>query len=476
MRARAWLLVVAVFVLMGAPPAAIAGQASRPNIVVIYMDDVSPHDGRLWSDPTLTPTLYNYFVARGLHFQNSVGETPLCCPGRAGLLTGLHTHNHGVISNNALLFHPGMNIGKAMKDAGYASMYIGKYLNKNNRLSAAQWTQHGAGWTYLDAIKGWNGAFYNYTVHTKTGNVRYPTTHSTQMVAERAKMRFQATPAGTPIFAVLSPYNLHKPNVPMPQFANDHRCDSMPRYKPPNYNEADVSDKPPWVQSQPLMTGAKATGWPMVGFCHEMLGIDWLAKQVIDELAVEGRLDNTLLVFTADNGMTWGIHRIGQHKLTPYAAPVPLYMSWKAKWGTDQHEVTDAVSNIDLAPTFCALAGSCHLGPYPTGQTDPDGTSLLPILNDPGGSGLARKGVLESAFNGDRKWHAIRTSPDSDIGFWHYVEWFDGSRELYDLNADPFELTNQASNPAYATVKASLKTKLANLWAEGRTSANPGAF
>ena len=94
--------------LLGAPPAAIAGHAARPNIVVIYMDDVSPHDGRLWSDPTLTPTLYNYFVAHGLHFQNSVGETPLCCPGRAGLLTGLHTHNHGVISNNALLFHPGM--------------------------------------------------------------------------------------------------------------------------------------------------------------------------------------------------------------------------------------------------------------------------------------------------------------------------------------------------------------------------------
>ena len=347
-----------------------------------------------------------------------------------------------------------------MKDAGYASMYIGKYLNKNNRLSAAQWTQHGAGWTYLDAIKGWNGAFYDYTVHTKTGNVRYPDTHSTQMVADRAKMRFQATPAGTPIFAVLSVYNLHKPNVPMPQFANDHRCDSMPRYKPPNYNEADVSDKPPWVQSQPLMTGAKATGWPMVGFCHEMLGIDWLAKQVIDELAVEGRLDNTLLVFTADNGMTWGIHRIGQHKLDALRGPCPAL-----------HVVEGEVGHRTARSDRCRLEhrSRAHLlrfggilppGPYPTGQTDPDGTSLLPILNDPGAADLREKECWKARSTGIASGTRIRTSPDSDVGFWHYVEWFDGSRELYDLNADPFELTNQASNPAYATSRPASRRSL----------------
>jgi hypothetical protein len=97
-----------------------------------------------------------------------------------------------------------MHIGKALKLAGYTTMFIGKYLNRNNYLSEEQWNQHGRGWTYLDAIKGANGAFYDYTVHTKTGNVTYGSTHSTEMVAQRARMHFKATPASSPIFAVLS--------------------------------------------------------------------------------------------------------------------------------------------------------------------------------------------------------------------------------------------------------------------------------
>jgi arylsulfatase A-like enzyme len=242
----------------------------------------------------------------------------------------------------------------------------------------------------------------------------------------------------------------------------------MPRYKPPNYNEADVSDKPPWVQKQPLLTDSYANGWPMVRYCREMLGIDWMVKQVTAELSAEGRLSNTLLVFTADNGSHWGIHRIGQKKLTPYSAPVPLYMSWPAMWGSARHEIGDAVSNIDLAPTFCTLAASCTLGPYPTGQAQPDGKSLVPILNEPAGPGIARQGVLESAFGGERKWHGIRTTPDSDLGNWHYIQWADGSRELYDLDVDPFELENRAGNAAYAEIRKVLAGRLAALWAEGR--------
>ena len=74
-----------------------------PNIVVIYLDDVNPHDGRLWSDPELTPTLHDLFVAHGISFPRAIAETPLCCPARGALLTGLHTHNHNVKVNHA---HP----------------------------------------------------------------------------------------------------------------------------------------------------------------------------------------------------------------------------------------------------------------------------------------------------------------------------------------------------------------------------------
>ena len=462
--------VALLFTSVALPPTSAGALPARPNIVVIYVDDVSTHDGRLWSDPSLTPTLYERFVNSGVHFENAIGETPQCCPGRAGFLTGLHTHNHGVTANDVRLFKPGTHIGKSLKSAGYTTMFLGKYMNKNKFLTPRQWARHGKGWTYFDVIMGTGGDYLGYTIHTKAGDVRYDETHSTEMVAQRALMHIRETPLDTPVFAVLSVFNLHAPNVPIPQFANDARCNAMASYKPPNYNEADVSDKPPYVQKQPLLTDPYADGWPMDGYCREMLGIDWLAEQVVDELAAQGRLENTLLVFTADNGSHWGIHRLGQSKLTPYAAPIPLYMSWPAEWGISQYEVSHVVSNIDLAPTFCALAGSCTLERYPTGQSVPDGKSLLPILNEPATGGIARGGVLESGFAGARTWHGIRTSPDTDIGFWHYVEWADGSVELYDLVADPWEMDSQHSNPKLASVKAELAQRLADLWAEGRVA------
>ncbi len=456
------------------PPAAASSASSavstKPNIVVFYLDDVNPHDGRLWSDASLTPALHHYFVEQGTQFSAAIGETPLCCPGRAGLLTSLHTHNHGVQSNDARLLNPGEHIGRAMKRAGYASMFIGKYLNKNSYLTTAQWQAHGAGWTHLDVIKGYNGQYYGYKVWTKTGMVRYDEDHSTRMVGERAVARMRQTDPGVPVFAILSAYNLHAPNTPMPEFAGDQRCSSVPSWQPPNYNEADVSDKHPFIRALPLLTATD--GWPMAGYCREMLGIDWLVATVTDELEAQGRLDNTLLVFTADNGSTWGMHRMPQKKLVPQAAQVPLAMWWPAEIGTQGGRIHEPVSNIDLGPTFCAIAG-CIMGPYPTGQVAPDGASLLPLI-DGSRTKLARQGVLERAWAGTRTWAAVRTGSTDPLGAWHYVEWEDGFHELYDLEADRWELENRARDASLAAIRASLAERLAELRLEG-VGARPDA-
>ena len=462
------------------PPTSI-GPSDRPNIVVIYLDDVNPHDGRLWGDgpvgnPALTPTLHRYFVEEGIRFENAIGETPLCCPGRAGFLSGLHTHNHGVAQNDVNLFDPTAHIGSALKDAGYTTMWAGKYMNRTNDLNEAAWADHGAGWSYFDAIDSFNGGFYDYVVHTKTGSVAYPELHSTAMIAQRTVANMRNAPAGSPIFAVLSPYNLHAPNTPLPGFASDARCNSMPSWKPANYNEQDVSDKPPYVRQLPLLT--EEDGWPMKKYCREMLGIDWMADKVIDELDAQGRLGNTLLVFTADNGSAWGAHRIGQKKLTPYAAPVPLYMWWAGSDSSSLAVVDDVVSNIDLAPTFCDLAEDCVLGPYGTGQETPDGISLVPLL-DGSVDDLDRDAVLASAWTGDVIWQGLRTTgsnpwtTDSNPrGLWHYVEWDGGFRELYNLATDPARLRNRAGKPHLAAIENSLAQRLAELLLEGRVGQN----
>lgn len=457
--------VSACLLLFGVPSSgALAEDPGPPNIVVFYLDDVSPHDGRLWNDPSRTPAIYKYFIERGIEFENAIGENPMCCPGRANFLTGLHTQNNGVIQNDAQLFDPSVHVGKALKDVGYSTMWVGKYMNLNSSLSPDEWQSHGAGWTYLDAIYGVNGAFNNYTLRTKTGDLEFGTYHSTQMVADRTIMHLRDTPATTPVFAVASIFNLHSPNKPMPEFKDDPRCADMPPWNPPNYNEQDVSDKPAEVRALPLLPDAD--GWPMVGYCEEMLGVDKAVRQITDELAAEGRLDNTLLVFTADNGMAWGAHRFGQQKRMPYTTPVPLYMSWPARWGSSPRAITDHTSNIDLAPTFCDFGG-CVLTDYPGGQTAPDGVSLRPLLNGTAAD-LGRDALLEVSYlPGIVPWQAVRTTALNELGLWHYVEYGTGERELYDLAADPWELDNLAGLSGHDDVMTTLGQRLDELRQEG---------
>ena len=464
------MLVAACLAQVAAPAYTIAddeppGSASQPNIVIFYLDDTSPHDGRLWNDPQITPSIYEHFVANGVHLSNAIGETPLCCPARGALLTGLHTHNHGVKTNDAMLLDPSYVLPGLLQGVGYDTMIIGKYLNKTHLLTTAEWAAHSAPWTHMDvfrnnALKFDEQYFMNWSLFTKEGLLPKNTdTHSTQMVAERAVMRMRETPPDRPIFALLSIYNTHTPNMPMPGF-DFSKCDAMPPWLPGNYDEKNVTDKPSFVKAMPRLKGV---GWPMVAYCQEMLGVDWLVEQVTAELAAQGRLENTLLVFTADNGMTWGAHRIPQEKQWPYSTPVPLYFSWPARWAP--RTVAEHTSDIDLAPTFCDLAG-CTLDAYPHGQTQPDGISLVQLL-DGHVADLGRDVLLESNHQ-KYQWAAVRTTPLYADGLWHYIEWDNGERELYDLAADPWELVNVATKAAYAEIRAGLADRLAALRWEGR--------
>lgn len=452
--------------------------ADKPNIVVFMLDDTNPVDGRLWNNPDLTPTLYDQFVARGINFTNAIDDTSLCCPSRATFLTGLHSFNHGVTRNDATLFQPSESLAVELTKAGYATMLVGKYMNHPEKLTGDLWTQHSAPWSVFDIFTSGNnpndGYFTNYTMTTKDGQVLTPTEHSTQLITERTIAHMQATSPNTPIFAELAVADTHKPNIPMPGFESDPRwsaCESMPPWNPPNYNEADVSDKPPFVRSTPLLP--YANGWPMATMCREMLGVDWMVKQVIDELRAEGRLDNTLLVFTADNGMAWGQHR-QQLKQLPYSTAIPVYMSWPDRWGTQPRKIDEYVSNIDFAPTLCAAAG-CTLGPFPTGQSKPDGVNLLPLL-DGNVRDLGRDALVESEW-AKRPWAAVRTTDESTLGLWHYVEWQSGFRELYNVapDQDPWEMNNLAYQPEYDSLINQLHTRLLELLAEGRPD-TPGTI
>jgi arylsulfatase A-like enzyme len=452
----------------GVAPRLADAPSAKPNVVLFLLDDTNPMDGRLWNNPALTPTLYNMFVAHGITFSNAVDDTPLCCPSRGTLLTGLHSFNHGVTVNDVNLFHPSESIATELGGKGYATMLIGKYMNHTERLTSSQYAKHAAPWSVFDIFTSPfsddEGFFYDYEVTEKDGTVLYPDEHSTQWVTNTAVSAMAATDPDKPLFAYLSIVDTHRPAMPMPQFKDDTRCDSMPPWNPPNYNEADVSDKPGYVRNTKLLK--YPDGWPVVSYCKEMLGVDWMVNQVVTELQNEGRFDNTMFVFMGDNGMSWGQHR-QQLKETPYAVRIPLMISWPARWGTAPRTIDEYISNIDFAPTVCDLAG-CQLGPFPTGQSHADGLSWLPLL-DGTVPNMGRDALVETEWR-IHPWAAVQTTQLSPLGLWHYVEYKSGFKELYDVapGHDPWELDNLASNPAYNSLMATLHDRLIQLLSEGR--------
>jgi arylsulfatase A-like enzyme len=441
---------------------------AKPNVVLFLLDDTNPMDGRLWNNPTLTPTLYQLFVAHGITFTNAIDDTPLCCPSRGTLLTGLHSYNHGVTVNDVNLFHPSESIATELGGKGYATMLIGKYMNHTERLTSSQYAKHAAPWSVFDIFTSPfsddEGFFYDYEVTEKDGTVLYPDEHSTQWVTNTAVSAMAATDPNKPLFAYLSIVDTHRPAMPMPQFKDDTRCDSMPPWNPPNYNEADVSDKPGYVRNTKLLK--YPDGWPVVSYCKEMLGVDWMVNQVVTELINEGRFDNTMFVFMGDNGMSWGQHR-QQLKETPYAVRIPLMISWPARWGTVPRTIDEYISNIDFAPTVCALAG-CEMGPFPTGQDEADGLSWIPLL-DGTVPNMGRDALVETEWR-IHPWAAVQTTQLSSLGLWHYVEYKSGFRELYNVapGQDPWELNNLASNHSYDALMAQLHNRLIQLLSEGR--------
>ena len=472
---------LAPLVLGLAAPAVVAqpgAEAPQPNIVVVMLDDANPHDGRLWSAQTM-PQLNDLVIGRGIRFSDFHGEVPLCGPSRANLLTGQHAHNSGANSNNGAQLDVSTTIAPELEEAGYHTTYVGTYLNGYRRFDRQQTDP--PGWDDFDVINSNQGKYFWYQIRDRDGNVSQHKTaaddYSTDVIADIAVKRIRQAPDDQPLFALIAPFTPHEPNLPAPRHQGDERCRDIEPWAPPNYDEADVSDKPAYVQQQePLGDG----GFDLTAHCESLLAVDEMIGRVGRALAQEGRLDDTVFVFIADNGMTWGEHR-RTAKVSPYATPMPAYVAWPDGRGSEPRDDATTLSMIDFAPTFCELAG-CEMGPYPNGQEAADGLSFAPLLADAPLPSV-REALLHAVpSGGDRPvWWSIRTTADHADGRWHYIENRDGFRELYDISGglcyewsegdpgDPCELDNLLAGQPSAEVEAlarSLSAALAELKVE----------
>ncbi len=460
----------------------------RPNIVVMQTDD------QTLADLAVMKRARSLLQTRGVTFNQMVTPFAICCPSRAAQMSGSYPHNNGVSAN----FPPAggyvpwekksgdKSIGSWLQRAGYYTVHIGKYINGYaypNRDNVAVPT----GWSE------WHGSadpstyqMWGYQLNEPTGSRTYgkfwkqdPATYSTDVYRRKAVkvVRQQARRSG-PFFMQVAFLAPHVETVPLkvgfipqpwvdtddpdPQFGiksipprpaprDRDAFPNMPLAKGPSFNEADVSDKGPFVRDLPLLTDEDIQDLVEDNRRRRrsLLAVDDAVRNIVHTLRATDQLKNTVIVFMGDNGYLLGQHRISMGKYFPYEPALRIPFVMRGPGIRSGADVERLVSLIDVAPTLLDFAGAKAVG------RRPDGMSLRPLLS--GSHGIRKRSVLLSsgpqrAPNGENLplFDGVRTTK---FAWWRYE---DGFEEMYDLRNDPDELTNIAQDPAYADTRDEL--------------------
>ncbi len=420
----------------------------RPNIVFVMTDDM---DEKMLSR---MPTVRSRLMDEGITFGNAFVTQSLCCPSRAAALRGQYSHNHSIMTNDLpeggeMLFRRrGLDestFATWLQDSGYYTGLVGKYLNNTNGDYVPP------GWDEWDGMAG--SAKDRDINHD--GDIRnYPrTTLMTKVYKDESLdfLRRATDEASDPPFMLWA--GTYAPHLPAKYADRDADLyTDTPLPKPPSFNEKDVSDKPEWIRKAARLTPREVETLEEQhrDRLRSLREVDEMVDDILSLLEKRGELGNTYVVFTTDNGLQTGQHRLLK-KATPYeeAAGVPLVIRGP---GVPAGVVRDQlVINNDFAPTFADWADTGTPGFV-------DGRSFAPLLgrDPPTGSGW-RRAILNEQDQRKRfhipDYESVRTRTHL------YVRWKTGERELYDLQVDPYELEsiNKTASPLEV---ARLKTRL----------------
>jgi len=395
------VVIVAAGLLTGVPSNRAAAQGPPWNVVIIMTDDLDVGSLQAAAHPpvptlgSLMPNYVSLFEQQGTVFTNSFVTYSLCCPSRTTFLTGQYAHNHGVLNNEgssggcqAFDGHDDNTLATWLHDApppgNYTTGLVGKYLNgygsgTMSDTGCRKPNYEPAGWTQWHALVNEASKQLGYTINDNgTPFHASPTDfvdYQTKRLQERAfNFINSADGINQKFFLYVAPSAPHLDKgadvICSPTFWGDlHTIRDYPAFEgwagtlslpePPNYDEVDISDKPAFFEQKHI---------PRVDRdCTETIWRDRLeAMKSVDVMigAIAGALqdhhgqnilEDTVLIFTSDNGFYHGEHRL-HGKILGYeeGLRVPLAVRYPGTQGTT---VSDFVLNTDLAPTIAELAG-----------------------------------------------------------------------------------------------------------------------
>jgi arylsulfatase A-like enzyme len=482
---------------------------ARPNIIFIMSDDhgyqaVSAYGSGLNSTPNL-----DRIGDEGIIFRNSFVCNSICAPSRAALLTGKHSHANGHLDNRMRFDSSQVTFPKLLQDAGYQTALIGKWHLKSDP----------TGFDYWNILPG-QGSYYNPDFIEMGRTYReqgYATTIITDMAIEWLVNRDTVKP-----FCLMvhhkAPHRNWMPDTvdldlyngasfPVPEnFFDDYEGreaaslqemsimrdmlmssdlkitgadgDSISpaekdylwylnnRLSPEQYRAwCREYDSISLAYNEHPLSGDSLALYKLNRYLTDYLrtiqSVDRNTGRLMDYIDASGLKDNTLVVYTSDQGFYLGEHGwFDKRFMYEESFRTPLMMRLPDGYAA-RGDIEEMVQNIDLAPTFLEMAG---VEP----PEEMQGVSMVPLLKGikPGKwrDALYYQYYEFPAEHAVRKHYGIRTGRYKLIHFYDDIDQW----ELYDLSTDPHEMHNLIDDPGYDAVEKKLRRKLESLRKEYR--------
>lgn len=468
-------------------------QRRRPNILFIMTDDHAAGHLGCYGNPLVKTPNMDRLAREGTRFTNAFVTNSLCAPSRATILTGCYSHLHGIRGNSELKGRE-ENINRQLatypqllQAAGYRTGLVGKWHLSHDPVGFDTWRVLPGQGLYFDPEFIENGQ--------RKKHKGYATDITTEFALE-----FLKQPSTQPFCLIYQHKAPHRPFLPPPRFAQLYEGVEIP--VPATYDDDyatrkmaleaddmrfDVSLESDYKDLPPGLDGKAKKQWLYQRFVKDYYGaiaaVDENLGRVFAHLEQTGQLENTLIVYTSDNGFFVG-DRGWYDKRFMYEPSLRVPLLIRAPGGRRAQVSSAMAVNIDLAPTMLDYAG---VAVAPTMQ----GRSLRPILEGRTPrdwrrsmyyayyenswaelKGKGKEALADPSFqyltpHRVPPHRGVRTETHKLI---HYYGDQPPSWELFDLKADPDEQRNLYGKPGTEALTRRLERELARLRVQYRDS------
>jgi len=438
--------------------ASAAASGDRPNVIFFMTDDqrfdtLSCAGNRYLKTPNL-----DRIAREGAYFTNCFVTNSLCGPSRATCLTGKYSHNTGVRFNEGTFPLEEKTILERAKDYGYTNAFVGKWHNK-------YWGRD-RHFDYYFGFRG-QGQYQDPRIQENAGEEKVYPGWVEDVLADHSLDFIRRThQSGKPFMLFHWFKTPHQGCIPAERHKNLFKGVVFP--KPPTF-DTDYAGKPRAVAEADMKIGGNGEtsyvqDWNefIRNYYRVLTGVDENVGRILTLLDELGIADNTLVLFTSDNGYFLGEFRFFDKRLMyEPSLRIPLVMRYpeKIKPGT---VVDQFALNVDFAPTILDFCGM----PVPD---DVDGRSLRPLVEGLPAADWRQDFLYEYYAYPD--WHYVRPHKGIRTWKWKYIHYYDFPKneyELYDLENDPLEEHNLYGLPEYEEVARKLADRLTALRVETR--------